>query len=421
MNGKPMALLVAVVWAVLLPVVPAGAHHPEPAYVPDQVVVKLAPGSGASIDQINTTWATSTVETVFASRGIYLLSTPQGVDPEGLAEEMEDDPRLAYAEPNFHSNGAEFQSHSIYAWGDLLTARSSTDPTLFAGQYAVDMLGLSGGLPTGDGVVAAVLDTGVQATHPLLAGRLTAARYDFIDDDPDPDDAGNGRDDNGDGLIDEAVGHGTHIASLIGLVAPDAQVMPLRVLNSDGEGNVFVIAEAIEFALENGAHVLSLSLGSTNESELLEEVLEEIAEDDLVVVAAAGNLDSTQPFYPAATEDVLGVTAIGPGYVRSPFSNHGSWVDLAVPGEDIYGAYPNDQYAWWGGTSMSVPLVAGQAAVLLGVDSDLEPEDVSYLITSTALSVDPYNPDHVGLLGRGVPDIAGSVTALATVDLDELG
>lgn len=408
---KVMTVLVAAS-TMLLPMSAAEAHHPEPPYVPDQVVVKLAPGMGATIDQVNTTWATSTVETVLASRGIYLLATPPGVDPEDLAEEMESDPHLAYAEPNLHATGAEFQSHAIYAWGELLTARNSTDPGPVAGQYALDALGMSDGLPTGEGVVVAVLDTGVQVDHPLLAGRLTEARYDFVDDDPHPDDIG-------DGLVDEAVGHGTHIASLIGLVAPDALVMPLRVLDSDGQGNVFVIAEALDFAFENGADVVNLSLGSAVESELLEEVLDELTEDELVVVAAAGNLDSSQPYYPAATEDVLGVASVGPGLVRSPFSNHGTWVDLAVPGEDIYGAYPTNRYAWWGGTSMSVALVAGQAAVLVGIDPDLEADDVGELITSTARPVDEYNPDHVGLLGSGVPDVAASVE-LATAELDEL-
>ncbi|MGF1617561.1 MAG: S8 family serine peptidase [Acidimicrobiia bacterium] len=417
-HWRVVALLAAA--ALSMSSLPAFADHPEPAHAEDQVVVKLKPGGVTTIGEINATWGTSTLDLVLASRGIYLLQVGEGVDPATLAEDMGTDARLEYAEPNLPTYGTEFLSHFIYAWGDLLAAVPSTDPSQFSSQYAVEMLGLSDNLPTGAGVTVAVIDTGVQLTHPLLRDRITSARYDFVDDDTDPEDVGNGLDDDGDGLVDEAVGHGTHVASLVALVAPDAQIMPLRVLDSDGGGNTFVLAEALAFAAEHGVRVINLSLGSVNDSELIEDLIEELTEGGVVVVAAAGNSDSEQPLYPAASdEDVLAVAAIGPNYEKSPFSSYGSWVDLVAPGQQVYGAYPLDRWAWWGGTSLSAAMVSGQAALLFSVDSDLDTEEVGFLIKSTAVSVDSYNPDYPGLLGAGVPDPTRSIEALLSGALEE--
>jgi len=401
---------------------PAAAHHdpPEDQYVPDQLVIKLDPMSGASIDDVNATWGTATLETLLGSTGIHLVATPQGTDLEDLAESMESDLRVLYAEINYHTYAPEFfshtisaWSHTISAWGDLLTPLPADDPSAYTDQYALDLLGVeeANELSGGVGTVVAVLDTGVQLDHPALAGSLTSASYDFIDDDPVPGDDPNGLDDDGDGIVDEAVGHGTHVAGVVHLVAPAAQIMPLRVLDSDGIGDLFVIAEALQFAVTNGADVINLSLGLIQESEFLEDVIEDAVEAGVVVVAAAGNLDDIQPVYPAADDEVLAVAAIGPTDQRAPFSSYGMWVDLVAPGMSVYSAYPTDRWAWWGGTSTAAPFVAAQAALLRSLDPDLDPKAVAFLMRSTAVSVDHANPSYIGLLGAGRPDLVASLEA----------
>ncbi|MGH8874380.1 MAG: S8 family serine peptidase, partial [Acidimicrobiia bacterium] len=266
------------------------------------------------------------------------------------------------------------------------------------------------------------LDTGAQLDHPVLSDSFTSASYDFIDDDPVPSDDSNGLDDDGDGAVDEAVGHGTYVAGLVHLVAPEAQIMPLRVLDTDGNGDTFVIAEALWFAVAHGAQVVNLSLGLVQDSEFLEEVIEDVVEEGVTVVASAGNVDSDLPLYPAAFDDVLAVGAIGPTDVKSPFSNYGLWVDLVAPGESVYSTYPTDGWAWWGGTSMAAPFVTGQAALLYSLDGELDREAVALVIISTAVSVAASNPDHIGLLGAGRPDLVASlVAALEGDELDEGG
>jgi subtilisin family serine protease len=197
----------------------------------------------------------------------------------------------------------------------------------------------------------------------------------------------------------------------------------MYALDSDGMGDAFLVAQAILFAVENGANVINLSLGTTGESDLLEEVVEEAAQSGVLVVAAAGNLGTSQEVYPAANECALAVTSVGPADVRSDFASYGSWVDLAAPGESIYSAFPVDGYAWWSGTSMAAPFVAGQAALLLGYDASLNVFDVADLIGGTAQSLDSANRRGAGLLGAGKIDVAASLSALVEgqmVDAPEL-
>jgi subtilisin family serine protease len=179
-------------------------------------------------------------------------------------------------------------------------------------------------------------------------------------------------------------------------------------------GNVFAVAEGILFAAENGAHVINLSLGTTQESDLLEDVIEEAAEDGVLVIAAAGNFGSRQETYPAADECALAITSIGPTDVRSKFANYGSWVDLAAPGESIYSSFPVDGYAWWSGTSMAAPFVTGQAALLLGYDPSLELEDLADLMGGTAHPLDSSRQARRSLLGAGKIDVLASLQALAS-------
>ncbi|HMQ56030.1 MAG TPA: S8 family serine peptidase, partial [Anaerolineae bacterium] len=214
--------------------------------------------------------------------------------------------------------------------------------------------------------------------HPALADRLVAG-FDYLDDDATPDDTGDG----------EVRGHGTHVAGIIKLVAPEAKLMPVRVLDSYGYGNVFVIADAILWAAENGAGVINLSLGTARESELMSDIIAEvIGSYGTVIVAAAGNLSSSDPQYPAALdEDILAVGAGDQNKNRAEFSNYGDWLDVAAPGDKIYSTFPTSGYATWSGTSMSTPFVAGQAALLKSVAGS-DPAGIIRLITATAESID---------------------------------
>ena len=134
----------------------------------------------------------------------------------------------------------------------------------------------------------AVLDTGAQLDHPALRERFAGVpRYDFVDDDTDPSEPALAKNKNI--IAQEVVGHGTHVAGIVKLVAPQARIMPLRVLDREGFGTTFHVAEAIAYADVNGADVINLSLGTPRWSMLMREKVDGAIADGAVVVAAAGN------------------------------------------------------------------------------------------------------------------------------------
>jgi thermitase len=380
----------------------------DPDHVLGQIVVRLE--EGENIEDINQTYNTVTIAELVPGRGVYLLQAPIGSDIDHILDILQDDPRILYAEPNLVAEAPEAIRSKDWAWG-------GEDPEPYGEQYALTSINLAGAhsYSTGADIIVAVVDTGVQLDHPALAARITSVQADFVDGDGAANDEPNGRDDDGDRQIDESTGHGTHVAGIALLVAPDAWIMPVRVLDSDGSGNVFAVAEGILFAAENGAHVINLSLGTTEESDLLEDVIEEAAEEGVLVIAAAGNLGSRQETYPAADECALAITSVGPTDVKSKFANYGTWVDLAAPGESIYSAFPSDGYAWWSGTSMAAPFAAGQAALLRSYDPSLELEDVAELMGGTAQSLASANSRLTSRnwLGAGKIDVAASLESLA--------
>jgi len=375
--------------------------------VPNQVVVKLAPG--VKLAQINKTYRTTTIAEMVPGSPIYLLATRKGTNIDRLIHRMSRDRRIIYAEPNFFLEQPEIDRRSAWGWGGL-------DPAPYIDQYARELINLDGAhaLGRGAGAIVAIVDTGVQLDHPALAGSLTSARLDSVEGDGVPSDAGNGLDDDGDGEIDEGTGHGTHVAGIVRLVAPDAQIMPLRALDSDGRGSTYAVASSIQFALAHNADVINLSLGVGKvESDVLTEATRAAAEAGALVVAAAGNQNSDVPQYPADDECVVAVSSVGPMAVRAPFANFGSWIDLVAPGVSIYSTFPTNGYAWWSGSSMAAPFVSGLAGLLYGNDPTLSPIDVSDLIGTSARSTDEANPDYQGNLGYGLIDAEAALLALA--------
>lgn len=399
----------SVVHASYLPAVSAAR---SPQIVLDEAIVKLnVLEPGATIEAVNQAYGTTTIRTLAApGRAIYLLQVPAGIDLDELLNEMANDARILYAEPNRITDAPEAIGRSGFAWGGY-------DPTPYNTQYPQTMLGLPAAhaISQGAGVVVAVIDTGVQLAHPDLAGHLTAERIDFVDGDNVPEDEFSGGNDYG-------AGHGTHVAGIVRLVAPQAQIMPIRVLDTDGRGYSFTVAEAILFAVENGAHVANLSLGMPeSESDFLEDVIEFAAQQGVVVVAAAGNLDSTQKQYPAAAECALGVTAIDPDRVKAGFASYGNWVSLAAPGVGVHSTLPVDGYGSWSGTSMAAPFAAGQAALLLSLAPGLDVVQVADLMGGTAVNLNPFNPGYINQLGVGQIDAIASLQALQAGNIADLG
>ena len=381
---------------------------------PGQVVVKLDPTIGTDIEEINADYGLTTLEKLPGSTGIYLLKVPAGSETEGLLGRLVSDTRLLYAEPNFLAEAPEEHGgdsrHKAYGISD--TNGSSE-------QYAASALGLpcAATASLGQDTTVAVIDTGAQLDHPDLNENFEdVARYDFVDNDRNPTERAVGLDADGDDLKDEVVGHGTHVAGIVDLVAPAAKIMPLRVLNSDGYGDVFTIAKAISYAKSNGADVINLSLGSSHRSATLQGVIKDTIKNDVVFAAAAGNSNSSLPHYPAAgngtmasADGLVAVTAVDMYAKKSDYANYGIWVDVAAPGNGIRSTFPVGMYANWSGTSMATPFVSGQAALIHAVYGSLDPAGVETKIRRSAQSLTLQNLTYVGMLGAGEANACASL------------
>jgi subtilisin family serine protease len=369
------------------------AHAQDDDFLPGEVLAKLA--STSDLPGIVTTHNLALIDQ-FGARPIYRLKINDGVQPPEKAASLKSDGRVIYAEPNYQGQIPEGRGkRNPWAIGGNANA--------FASQWFSAAIRLESALAAsrGNGMVIAVLDTGVDGMHPELAGRLVGG-YDFVDFDSDTREEG--------ALGDIGFGHGTHVAGLIALVAPDAKIMPIRVLDQEGKGNVWVLAEALAFAVDpdgnpdthDGAHVINLSLGTTRRTDLLDEIIREamcVSDDDddddddglcglfggAVVVAAAGNQGDETRHYPAAEEvdGLLAVAASTSANTLAAFSTRGAWVQLAAPGNTIISSVPNGGYGVWSGTSMAAPLVAGTIALVRASNPDLDPKEaVDRLVTT---------------------------------------
>jgi thermitase len=377
------------------------------AFDPRQVVVELA--QGTSIATINRRYGTQTVAKLQGA-AIYLLRVPSGKTVNDLLPAMTNDPALEYAEPNYRAENPEAQRSSM----------GFADPSLDAADY-VDQAMLKRirvpGAHTlakarGSGVIVAILDTGLQANHPQLAGRIASGGADLVDGDSNPADAKDGIDSDGDGLTDEAVGHGTFIAGLVLAVAPRASVLPIRVLDSDGFGTSFAIARGIELARQRGARVINMSFGMNEVSGAVDNLIGELEGEGVVFIASAGNQNSEQQQFPALDSHVVGVAATDAADKKAGFSNFGSWVDVAAPGVGLVSPFPTSAFAPWSGTSFATALVSGEAALLFSDRPGARSDDVVDAIEESAVVIDGVNPAFAGELGSGRIDVRAAVTWL---------
>ncbi|MBM3985231.1 MAG: hypothetical protein FJ296_06025 [Planctomycetes bacterium] len=270
----------------------------------------------------------------------------------------------------------------------------------------------------------AVIDTGVDPLHPALAGHVADTGWDFVAGTAGGWDVLDGKDNDGDGLADEAHGHGTHIASLVLLVNPDARIMPLRVLDADGNGDSWDVADAIFHAVDYGADIINLSLSMKEPSNAVAMALEFARFMGVSVFVSAGNtgndklnfpanydprnFDLEVPFLPVGwKESADTVTVVGAtmsGSIKADFSSYGWFVDVVAPGVDIYGAMPGGGYAWWSGTSMATGVASGVASLVLSVAGPTLNMLAAHVVKTTADSIDQFNPDYYGDLGEGRVD-----------------
>lgn len=278
-------------------------------------------------------------------------------------------------------------------------------------------------------IVVAVIDTGIDYNHPDLSPNI------WVNDREIP---GNLIDDDNNGFIDDIHGynfvyntsdpiddhfHGTHCAGTIGAVGNngigvagvcwDVRLMALKFLSASGSGNTADAIKCIEYAINQGANVMSNSWGGGGFMQSLQDIINDAYQAGIVFVAAAGNNGTDKPHYPAAYDNVISVVALDYNDNKASFSNYGSSVDVAAPGVGIYSTSLEGDYRFASGTSMACPHVAGLVALLKSRNIDLTPDEVYLVLQSSA--------DDLGALGKDETYGYGRINLYRAIQLVDEG
>ena len=369
---------------------PTGANVVEAANPTDQVIVRFSSkASEQAVEALNASMAAQQVDAIPAL-GLRVLRVPPGQSAADFAERYAKNPLVEFAEPDFIA----------------AVAAEPDDPLLGGGfQWALDRISASDawGITQGSGgIQIAILDTGIDSSHPDLQGKV-AASVNFSNSATEQD----------------MYGHGTHVAGIAGAstnngvgiagVGFDSSLMNVKVMGDNGTGGYSWVTQGVIWATDNGADVINLSLGAQFGSTALEEAIHYATARGVLVVAAAGNMSSDAPFYPAAYPEVIAVASTDYYDRLAPGSNYGSWVDVAAPGGNIYSTLPGSRYGNMAGTSMASPHVAGVAALVFAIASD-DNGDGSVIDEVRACIED--NADDIGIGGIGGGRLnAGTATA----------
>jgi subtilisin family serine protease len=253
-------------------------------------------------------------------------------------------------------------------------------------------------------VVVAILDTGYEMTHEDLESVPLTSRRNIR---------------TGTKNVTDGYGHGTHVAGTIaaatnnGLgvasMAPGVTLMPVKVLDSNGQGYWSDFLDGVDWAVAHGADIINMSLGSyLNATQIAkwQPTFTAAWEAGTMVIAAAGNNDNSTPFYPASFANVLSVSATTNADVRASFSSFGANVDVSAPGNFIASTYRNNKYYAMSGTSMATPHVAGLAALIRSLHPEFTPAEVETAIKATALDLGNAGWDKYFGHGRIQPPLA---------------
>jgi len=247
----------------------------------------------------------------------------------------------------------------------------------------------------------AIIDSGVDPTHPDLTGNLIAG-YNFLENNTDTQDV---------------LGHGTAVAgsaaamtdNITGVagVAWNSPIMPLVVLNANDYATYYDIARAINYAADQGVRIMNISIGGSSYSSTLQNAVDYAWNKGAVIFACAHNYSTDTPYYPAACANVVAVSATTSSDTPASFSNYGDWIDISAPGAYILTTTRSGGYGNWNGTSFSSPITAGVAALILSANPSLTNAQVVDILTQ--------NADDLGSTGFDKYFGSGRVNALESI------
>ncbi len=366
---------------------PAG----EQRMVPDEVVLEIPTSvSPAQISALQTRFRLTRLESQpFQLTGttLYRWRVPNDITVPRAIRAIEGDARVASAQPNY-----------LFKLQQSVPAAVTDDDPL---QYQRAKLRLTQahGIAKGDNVLVAVIDSGIDVTHPDLAGSI-ALTYDAT------------------GAPMTAHKHGTAMAGLIAAhgklmgAAPGARILAIRAFNPAGktaEGSTFNILKSLDWAAANGARVINMSFAGPSDP-AIRRSLEAARKKGIVLVAAAGNEGAkSAPLYPAADPNVIAVSATDADDKLFEQSNRGSYIAVAAPGAQIMVAIPDGGYEVSSGTSHAAAVVSGIVALMLERTPGMTPDQARGVLLATAKDLGA--PGHDPMFGAGLADAYGALTA----------
>jgi len=340
-----------------------------------------------------------------------------------IISQLNEQDSVDYAEPNYLFTAA------------AVSNSASSDPIhpndpQFGRQWSLPMLSLPAtwGVSTGDGVVVAIIDSGIDFQHEDLDANINLTDgFDFISD---LESAGDGDGPDSDPQDEGSTFHGTHVAGIVAAegnnalgiigVAYESNIMPLRALGVNDQGSNADIANAISYAAglepnSNGqfvaqkADIINMSFGTTDEPKAVKEAIDSAIQEGVIFVAAAGNESSDEKFYPAAYSNVISVSSVTDQKARSSFSNFGSTINVAAPGgtgpgdplldgyrDGILSTVAASNYLELAGTSMAAPHMAGVTALMKQVNPTLDQAAIMFALSSGELTQDIGSSESFG-------------------------
>jgi subtilisin family serine protease len=417
------------------------------AWAEDKYIVRGDPAAVNALAGRYGTWGLRIAGQLDGSGQVAVLSLPSGPVGSWIASLVQQNPGVVSVEADLPVKLPLASASAGRGWVPKVPALSGPKATSWAGrtvwgpyveQPAAGIIGVKNAqrLATGRGALVATIDTGVDFSHPALRGSLIAGadltrQWGYGDEAADLDqettpildqettpilDGGGTIILNQettpildqettpilDGRLPPALGHGTMVAGLIHLVAPDATIMPVKAFTPNGTAAMSQVIAGIYYAVARGADVINMSFSTQQGSVELKKAIAFAVSRGVICVASVGNDGKEVTVYPAAYDAVIGTGATNNRDGRSSFSNFGSTVNLAAPGEGVISTYLRGRYAAGWGTSFSAPWVAGAAALLVDLRGSLSIEAATKDLSQAA-------PAGQGL-GAGRVDLVKALT-----------
>ncbi|TZF85995.1 S8 family serine peptidase (plasmid) [Pedobacter sp. BS3] len=351
---------------------------------------------------------------------IYSIHIADSSKLQTAINELLQDARVEYAEPSYiyhTSYTPNDTSYGLQTWLSQVSAPQAWDITRNA-----------------SGIIIAIVDSGSETTHPDLAANIYINTADPV----------NGIDDDGDGYIDNYYGwdfvgasgnnwtpdndpnvksdstdHGVHVSGIasavsdnhtgVASIAFNAKLMIVKTGADNDASSIYTGFEGVKYAADHGAQIINCSWGGSF-SQFGQDIVNYAIDKGCLVIAAAGNSNTSEPDYPAGYSGVLAVANVNGNDKKSGSSNYGAYVSIAAPGTGITSTIYNGKYGEKSGTSMATPMVSSAAALVKSYRPELTMQQVGEQLRITSDNIDNINPAYVGMLGKGRLNVYRALT-----------